>query len=220
MHEKSGRMKYDIVSIGHITNEVRDMMGERTPFVGGAAWFSSFAAARSGAKVFVSTKMAGKDRGSSAVFSREGIEARFLPSKKTTSMENIFLSTDMDDRRLKLASVADFFTLEDVAAAPDAEVYHIAALFRDETPVEAIRMLAARGKVAFDLQAALRYYSGESVVYTDWEATKTWLPFIHYVKADSHETKIVTGLDSREEAAKLLHAWGRLPAAMPVPYKQ
>ena len=29
--------KYNIVSIGHVTNDFRIMMGERTPFVGGSS---------------------------------------------------------------------------------------------------------------------------------------------------------------------------------------
>jgi sugar/nucleoside kinase (ribokinase family) len=201
-------MKYDIVSIGHITNDVRVMMGERTPFVGGAAYFSPVAAARSGAKVLVATKMAEADRGSVRLLEREGIEVRFLPSKATTSIENIFLSPDPDDRRLRLVSAADGFTLDEINALPDARVYHIAALFKDEVPDEAIRVLASRGKVALDLQAVLRYFEGEGVVFRDWPAKREYLPFVRYLKADSVEIKAVCGTDDREEAARMLARWG------------
>lgn len=201
-------MKYDIISIGHITNDVRDMMGERSPFVGGAAYFSPVAAARSGAKVLVVTKMAERDRGSVELLAREGIDVSFLPSRATTSIENIFLSPDPDDRRLKMVSTADPFTMREVEALPEAGVYHIAALFKDEVPDEAIRVLAERGKVALDLQAVLRYFEGEGVVFRDWPAKAVYMPSTHYVKADSIEIKAMCGTDDREEAARMLRAWG------------
>lgn len=202
-------MDYDIVSIGHITNDVRDMMGERTPFVGGAAYFSPVAAARTGARVLVVTKMAEKDRNSVGLLSREGVDLRFLPSRATTSIENIFLSPDPDDRRLKMVSRADAFTMDEVRALPAARVYHIAALFKDEVPDEAIRVLAARGRVALDLQAVLRHFEGGGVAFRDWPAKAEYLPFAGYVKADSVEIQALTGTDDREEAARMIHAWGR-----------
>ena len=201
-------MKYDIVSIGHITNDVRDMMGERSPFVGGAAYFSPVAAARSGAKVLVVTKMAEADRGSVSLLGREGVELRFLPSRATTSIENIFRSPDPDARTLKMVSRADPFTMEEIRALPEAGVYHIAALFKDEVPDEAIRELAARGKVALDLQAVLRYFEGGDVAFRDWPAKAEYLPFVSYLKADSVEIKAIAGTEDREKAARMLAAWG------------
>ena len=201
-------MKYDIISIGHITNDVRDMMGVRTPFVGGAAYFSPVAAARSGAKVLVVTKMAQADRASVGLLAKEGVEVSFLPSKATTSIENIFHTPNPDERKLKLVSAADSFTLDEIRALPDASVYHIAALFKDEVPDEAIRMLAARGKVALDLQAVLRFFVKDDVVFRDWQAKATFLPFTYYVKADSIEIKAIAGTEDREEAARKLYAWG------------
>lgn len=201
-------MKCDIISIGHITNDVRDMMGERAPFVGGAAYFSSVAAARSGARVLVVTKMAEKDRGSVTLLPRVGVDVRFLPSKATTSMDNIFLSADPDDRKLRLNSAADAFTMADVADLPDSGVYHIAALFKDEVPDEAIAVLARRGKVALDLQAVLRHFVEDDVVFRDWTAKESYLPHAHYIKADSIEIKAICGTEDREAAARTLVAWG------------
>lgn len=201
-------MSYDIISIGHITNDVRDMMGERTPFVGGAAYFSPVAAARCGAKVLVVTKMAEADRASVSLLGREGVEVRFLPSKATTSMDNIFLSPDPDDRRLRLVSRADAFTMEEIRDLPDAGVYHIAALFRHEVPEEALAYLSSRGRVALDLQAVLRHFADGDVVFRDWPEKETYLPHVHYLKADSVEIKAICGTDDREAAARSLFAWG------------
>jgi hypothetical protein len=201
-------MSYDIVSVGHITNDVRDMMGERTPFVGGAAYFSPISAARSGAKVLVVTKMAERDRASVALMRELGIELRFLASAATTSIENIFLTRNLDDRRLKLVSAADSFTMDEIRDLPDAGTYHIAALFKDEVPDEAIRALASRGKVALDVQAVLRHFEGDGVVLRDWADKRLYLPFVHYLKADSEEIKVIAGTADREEASRILHSWG------------
>ena len=201
-------MKYDIICVGHITNDVRDMMGVRTPFVGGAAYFSPVAAARSGAKVLVVTKMARADRASVDLLGREGVEVRFLPSGATTSIENIFHSPNPDERKLKLISAADSFTMEDIGGLPDASVYHIAALFKDEVPDEAIRVLAARGRVALDLQAVLRHFAKDDVEFRDWPAKETFLPYAHFIKADSVEIKAIAGTEDREEAARKLVTWG------------
>ena len=82
--------KYDIVSIGHITNDVRNMMGNKTPFTGGAAYFSPFAAKRTGASVLVITKMAAKDKPLLSALTETGIDVLCLDSAHTTSIENAF----------------------------------------------------------------------------------------------------------------------------------
>lgn len=65
-----------------------------------------------------------------------------------------------------------------------------------------IAELSKRGKVAMDLQAALRYIGKDDVYFEDWKYKKEYLPFIHYVKADSLEIEVVTGGADREEGAK------------------
>ena len=200
--------KYDIVSIGHVTNDVRVMMGERTPFVGGAAYFSPFAAAKTGAKVLVITKMAEKDTPCLEVFKKEGIDVIALPSKETTSIENIFVTEDQDNRKLNLLTLADSFTAEDISSDIESDVFHIASLFNGEIPENMIAELSKRGKVAMDLQAALRYIGKDDVYFEDWKYKKEYLPSIYYVKADSLEIEVITGGADREEGAKKLFEWG------------
>ncbi len=168
--------KYDIVSIGHVTNDFRIMMGERTPFVGGAAYFSPFAAAKTGADVLVITKMAEKDTSCLDVFKKEGIDVIALLSKETTSIENIFVTEDQDNRKLNLLTLADSFTAEDISPDIESEVFHIAALFNGEIPEKMIAELSKRGKVAMDLQAALRYIGKDDVYFEDWKYKKNISP--------------------------------------------
>lgn len=202
------KKEYDIVSIGHVTNDVRNMMGTKTPFVGGAAFFSPHAAKRSGADVLVITKMAEKDTHTLSTLTDAGIDVLPLPSKATTSIENIFVTEDQDNRKLKLLSLADPFSADEIPSDIKAKVFHIAALFSGEVPDEMIKSLSKRGKVALDLQAALRYIGEDDVYFEDWKEKEKYMPYAHYIKADSLEIKVITGTDDREKAAKILYGWG------------
>ncbi len=202
------KKKYNIVSIGHVTNDVRNMMGKKTPFVGGAAFFSPHAAKRSGADVLVITKMAEKDRHTLSMLTDAGIDVLPLASKATTSIENIFITEDQDNRKLKLISLADSFSAGDIPSDISAEVFHIAALFSGEVPDEMIKSLSSRGKVALDLQAVLRYIGEDDVYFKDWKEKEKYLPYAYYIKADSIEIQAIAGTDDREKAAKMLFDWG------------
>ena len=110
--------KYDIVTIGHITDDILNDRGKVSRFIGGAAFFSSFAAIRSGADILVLTKLAQKDFGLLYDLKEQGIEVIALPSTSTTSIENIFESEDVDQRKVTLLSQAEPFRLEEI---PDVQ---------------------------------------------------------------------------------------------------
>jgi hypothetical protein len=60
--------------IGHITRDTLEYRGKITPFTGGAAYFSSFAAKRSNARICVVTKLAQRDFGVLEELRRDEIE--------------------------------------------------------------------------------------------------------------------------------------------------
>ena len=200
--------KYDIVSIGHITNDVRNMMGNKTPFTGGAAYFSPFAAKRTGASVLVITKMAAKDKPLLSALTETGIDVICLDSAHTTSIENAFSGPDMDKRTLNLISLADSFSASDIPADIAAGVFHIAGLFYGEVGEDMIPFLAEKGKTALDVQAVLRHIDKGTIVCKDWEQKKRYIPYVHYLKADTAEARVITGTDDKEKAAEMLFEWG------------
>ena len=195
--------KYDIISIGHITNDILNERGETTRFIGGGTYFAAFAAIRSGADVLVVTKMAEADIGLLDGIKAEGVEVIVRPSRYTTSIENIFLTEDVDDRIVKLLSQAEPFAPEDIPAAETA-VYNLAGLFRGEIPPDLIPPLASRGRVALDLQAMLRTSEQGNFSWQDWEEKREYLPYLSYLKADSLESKLITGIENRRDAAEQL----------------
>ena len=163
---------YDIITIGHVTHDLLNDRGDVSRFIGGAAYFSSFAAKRSGASLLVVTKLAEKDFGLLQGMKDEGIEVIALPSAHTTSIENIFETEDVDRRKVNLLSQAEPFKLEDI---PDleTEIFNLAGLFEGDIPAEMIEPLSRRAKVGLDLQCMLRSSSEGSFSWKDWPPCRT-----------------------------------------------
>lgn len=202
------RTDYDIVSIGHIDNAVLNHRGRVSRFTGGAVYYSSFAARRSGARVCVVTKLNERDFGLLDELKAEGIDVVAIPSRQTTSVENIFETEDADRRKVNLLAQADPFAIGDIPAA-GARIFNLAGLFVGEFPNRLIADLAERGaRIALDLQAMLRRSESGRFRWQDWPGKRTYLPMVTYLKADSLESEVITGLPDRVEAAKLLHGWG------------
>ena len=198
---------YDIITIGHITHDMLNDRGDVSWFIGGAAYFSSFAAKRSGASLLVVTKLAEKDFGLLQGMKDEGIEVITLPSARTTSIENFFETEDVDQRKVNLLSQADAFRLEEIPDC-DTKIYNLAGLFEGDIPSELIEPLAGKAQVGLDLQCMLRTGAGGSFSWIDWPEKRECLPFIAFLKADSLESKVITGVEDRREAAEILHSWG------------
>ncbi len=201
-------MQYDILMVGHISQDILiDHRGNRQDIVGGAVVYSSFAAAAANKKVQVITKLADKDRHILNDLQNPMISWDVLHSKASTSIKNTYFTEDKERREVVLVSQADPFTLAEVQS--DASIYHLAGLFGGEIPDSLVLPLSKRGKVALDAQGVLRCLDEENnLVFRDWQRKQELLPSITYFKTDAAEAKILTGLDDREKAARLLYSWG------------
>ncbi len=198
---------YDIVIIGHVCRDILNFKGQSSTRTGGAAYFSSFAAKRSNARLLVITKMAEAEYPLLNEMKAAGIEILALPSPATTVCESIFTSNDLDKRTVKLVARASPFKLEDIYGKK-AKIYSLAGLFRGEIPVVLIESLSQRGQVGMDLQGVLRCSENGLLSYQDWKQKGKYLPYITYLKADSLEAEVSTGATDRIEAAKILHDLG------------
>jgi len=199
--------KYDLTLIGHITNDTLEYHDQANRFTGGAAYFSSFAAKRSGAGILVITKMAKADLPLIDPMKQEGIEVLYLPSPYTTSIENIIKGEDVDNRKVRLITQAEPFSTRDIPEI-ESKIYHLAGLFRGEIPASMIEVLSGRGEVGLDLQTMLRCSKDGNFSFQDWPEKTKYLPMITYLKADSLESKAICGTDDREKAARMLKRWG------------
>ncbi|GAB4371409.1 MAG: PfkB family carbohydrate kinase [Spirochaetales bacterium] len=199
--------QYDIVMIGHVSKDIMVYGDREERLLGGAVVYSSAAAARSGAKVLVITKAAEEDLPLLEVMRHPNVEILTLPSPVTTSIRNEYFSEDRERRKVTLLSQATSFTLDEIPAF-QTSILHLAGLFYGEIPVSLIPPLACRYKVAVDAQGLLRRNTGGALAFQDLEDKAEILPHITFLKTDAAEAEVLTGEKDREEAARILAAYG------------
>ena len=192
--------------IGHLTKDIIIVNNSKTEIPGGAVYFSSIAAAASGADVLVRTRIADNETDYLAEMTDAGVTVNNLGSKKTVCM-NLNYSDDMETREITVSDLADPFVLEDVISI-DASIFHLAGLIRGDFPDEMISYLAEKGDVALDVQSVLRCEKDSKLFFQDWTDKKKYLPFITYLKTDAAEAEILTGETDRYKAAEILYSWG------------
>ena len=197
---------FDIAMIGHLTKDIIIVNNSKTEIPGGAVYFSSIAAAASGADVLVRTRIADNETDYLAEMTDAGVTVNNLGSKKTVCM-NLNYSDDMETREITVSDLADPFVLEDVINI-DASIFHLAGLIRGDFPDEMISYLAEKGDVALDVQSVLRCEKDSKLFFQDWTDKKKYLPFITYLKTDAAEAEILTGETDRYKAAEILYSWG------------
>lgn len=201
---------YDTLIIGHISLDYNiDYLDNQVIEVGGAVIYSSAAAKAGGYKVGVVTKLAKEDKNRLDAFLIDKEDIYFIESKKSTSIRNKYHTADKEKRDCTCISQGDPFTVQDIPDV-DSDIYHFAGLIYGDFDGELIKALSKKGKVAVDVQAALRHADKDSgtMYFEDWAIKKEILPYIDYLKTDAAEAEILTGLSDRYEAAKLLHSWG------------
>ena len=197
---------FDIAMIGHLTIDIIRVNNTKTEIPGGAVYFSSIAAAASGADVLVRTRIAEKETVYLSEMTNAGVTVNNLGSKNTVCM-NLNYSDDMETREITVSNLADPFILEDVKNI-DASIFHLAGLIRGDFQDDMISYLSKKGDVALDVQSVLRCEKDSKLFFEDWVDKKKYLPLITYLKTDAAEAEILTGESDRYKAAEILFSWG------------
>jgi sugar/nucleoside kinase (ribokinase family) len=199
---------YDVLVIGPISKDENiDFEGQKVFGIGGAVVYSAFAAAAGGNIVGVLTKTSNEDKELCSVFNVPKEDIYFAPSKATTSIRNQYLTADRERRICTAISVCDPFKLEEF---PDvkARVFHFGGLIAGDFPAELIVEMSKRGDIAVDVQGYLRHAVNGKMEFYDWKEKKDYLKYITYFKTDAAEAQVLTGIEDRYEAARLMHSWG------------
>ena len=136
----------------------------------------------------------------------DGIGVSVFPSAHTVYFENIY-SHDLNHRQQRVLQRADPFTVEQLKNI-NAAVYHLGPLLAEDIPLSVIKLLAAKGKVSLDVQGYLRTVKNTNVLAIDWAEKREALPYIHFLKVNEYEMKVLTGETDIEKAALLLNKWG------------
>lgn len=199
---------YDTLIIGPVSLDIMiDCHDVETRLVGGACVQSGFAASNAGARTAVFTK-ASPDVDVYRAFSECPADLYWKPSEKTASICNKYYTEDKETRKCTLISRCDTILFEDLPPV-STKLYHFAGLTVGDFHDDIFREVSTLGKVAVDVQCLLRRGEPDgSMPSFDWPAKKEFLPYVDFLKTDAAEAKILTGLDDRHEAARLLHEWG------------
>ena len=200
---------YDNLIIGPVSLDHNiDYLGNERKELGGAVVASGFAAARSGSKTALFTKLNPADADVEKRFENSNADLYWKPSTTTCSIRNQYFTADKEKRVCTSMGVCDPFQFEELPDI-DTKIYHFAGLVYGDFDGELFEKAAKQGKVAVDVQCLLRHVEADkTMAFHDWDEKLKYLPCIDYLKTDAAEAEILTGLSDRAEAAKLLYSWG------------
>ena len=136
----------------------------------------------------------------------KGLNVEIIPSKKTVYFENSY-GINQNNRTQRVLAKADTFTVEKIQHI-EAKIFHLGSLLSDDFSLDVIKYLSKKGILSVDAQGYLREVRGENVYPIDWCEKKEALKYVHILKVNEHEAKVLTGLDDYQAAARQLAEWG------------
>lgn len=200
---------FDTLIIGEIAQDTNvDCDGTTVHAIGGAVYYSAFAAAAMGYRIAVLPKADTRTVDLKAAFA-QAPNVTVFPLHSDTSFvtTNVYHTPDRERRTSRVDSMITPYRLEDVPEI-HARIWHLAGLVYGDIPNEMIPYAAERALVAVDVQTMLRHAEQGKMVLKDWKEKKELLPYIRFLKTDAAEAEMITGLTDRAEAARLLYRWG------------
>ena len=201
--------QFDSLIIGEVAQDTNvDYDGTTVRAVGGAVYYSGFAAANIGHKIAVLPKADTSQVDLTAAFApAPNVTVYPLHSKASFVTKNVYHTADRERRTSTVDSIIEPYRPEEVPQI-DAAIWHLAGLVGGDIPNEMIPYAAKHAMVAIDVQTMLRWVENGGMVYHDWAEKKEMLPYVRFLKTDAAEAEILTGLTDRAEAAKVLYSWG------------
>lgn len=201
--------QFDSLIIGEIAMDTNvDYDGTTINAVGGAVYYSGFAAANVGHKIAVLPKADTRAIDLKQAFA-EAPNITVFPVHSDTSFvtKNVYHTPDRERRTSTVSSMIEPYRTDEVPEI-DAKIWHLAGLAAGDITNEMIPFAAKHAMVAIDVQTMLRHVENGGMVFHDWAEKKEMLPYVRFLKTDALEAEILTGLTDRAEAARVLHSWG------------
>jgi len=196
-------IKHDLCCIGHITHDKVVTPRSTVHMPGGTSFYVSNALCRlTGIDYALITAIADEDMAAADELRAKGVNITVLPSRHSVYFENIY-GNNQDNRKQRVLSKADPFTVAQLSDV-EAKIYHLGALLADDFATDVIPFLAAKGLISVDSQGYLREVCDTKVEHVDWQGKEQSLPYIHFLKANEHEMKVLTGYSDVAPAARAL----------------
>lgn len=201
--------RFDSLIIGEVARDTNvDYDGATVQAIGGAVYYSGYAAANIGHKIAVLPKAAMAPGALESAFAKApNVVVYPLSSKASFVTKNVYHTPDRERRTSTVDSVIDPYRTDEIPDI-DAKIWHLAGLVGGDIPNEIIPFAARRAMVAIDVQCMLRWVENGGMVYHDWAEKREMLPYVRFLKTDAAEAEILTGTDDRVSAAKMLFDWG------------
>jgi sugar/nucleoside kinase (ribokinase family) len=197
---------YDICCVGHITSDKVVTTKTVRHMAGGTAFYFSYAVCNLDVSYLLVTALAQSDIKFVTHLRDKGIEVKVQPSAHTVYFENIY-ADNQDNRTQNVLATADPFTMDQLKSV-DTKIFHLGPLLADDISTELIKTLAGKGRVSLDAQGYLRMVKNKKVYAVDWPEKKEALQYVHILKADEAEMKVLTGHKEVSKGARLLAKWG------------
>jgi sugar/nucleoside kinase (ribokinase family) len=203
--------KYDIVFIGHVTiDEIVAPEGSACGVPGGAPLFGALAAAVTGKKIAVITRISKEDNFLIETLEKAGIDIYLKFVQDTTHMRVVHPSSNIDERLMYQTKDAGFFTIEEMPPL-EPSLVHLGALTDREFTLEFMQELKERGfRLSVDMQGFVRQVDEASRIirFGDVPVKQAIMGLTDFVKLDVVEAKILTGTDNISEATAICKGWG------------
>ncbi len=196
----------DICCIGHITEDAVITPEGTYQLAGGTAYYFSMAISCMPVRYRLITRLALPQLSLLQPLRAAGIAISLLPSADTVYFENNYLG-GLEARTQRVLRQAEPFLPEQLDTV-FARYFHLGPLLAGDIPAELIRMLAAKGRIALDVQGLLRTVEDTHVRAVDWAEKQSLLPLIDILKLNEAEMEVLTGTTDPEAAAARLKGWG------------
>ena len=198
----------DICCIGHITLDKIITPKQTIYMPGGTSYYFSHGISHLNdwKNYKLVTSLAPSEYSSVDELTGKGLNVEIIPSKKTVYFENSY-GINQNNRTQRVLAKADPFTVEKIQHI-EAKIFHLGSLLSDDFSLDVIKYLSKKGILSVDAQGYLREVRGENVYPIDWCEKKEALKFVHILKVNEHEAKVLTGLDDYQAAARQLAEWG------------
>lgn len=198
---------YDICCIGHITLDKIVTPKHTVHMPGGTSFYFAHGMSHLDPSNFLLvTSLAESEMKAVDDIRSKGIDVKVLPSKHSVYFENKY-GEDQNNRTQRVLAKADPFTVEGLIDI-NARIYHLGSLLADDFPLEVIEHLSKKGIVSVDAQGYLREVRGDKVYPIDWAEKQEALKHITILKANEHESEVLTGEKDPRKAALILAGWG------------
>ena len=199
----------DICCIGHITLDRIITPSASFHQNGGTAYYFAYGMNHLPHDVSfqIVTSIAPKDFSTIEQMKSVGIDVQCFQSKDTVFFENTY-GANANKRTQRLLAKSDPFKAVQMQCVEDAQVYHLGTLLNDDFSVDAIEVLAQKGRISIDVQGFLREVQGQNVVPVDWKDKERVLAMTDVLKLNEYEMEVVMGSREPHEVARTIAAGG------------